>query len=144
MGRFGYAGSSGVANYLSDQSDWKTLAGMEGIDFVPAVGPGFNDTGVREGHDPLSRKLSETAEFGSLFEALITGSKPLADTSIKRLIMITSWNEWHEDTQIEPVQKSDSTSADTSARGNYYTSGLYYLGYDSLYLDILREEFIPE
>ena len=67
-----------------------------------------------------------------------------ADASIKKLIMITSWNEWHEDTQIEPVQKADSTNLDISPASNAYTRGLYYQGYDSLYLDILRKEFISE
>jgi glycoprotein endo-alpha-1,2-mannosidase len=140
----GYAGLNGATDYTADQADWRDLAHSSGIGFVPAVSPGFNDKGVRDGHEPLSRKLTGEAEFGSLFTELLRGAKPLADTSSRNLIMITSWNEWHEDTQIEPVMNADSTNRDVSSSGYDYTTGLEYQGYDSLYLNILRDEFTPE
>jgi hypothetical protein len=144
MSASGYAGTNGTMNYISDQSNWRTLAHNAGIAFIPAICPGFNDKGVRDGHEPLSRQLTESDEFGSLFSELLTGSKPLADSVTGKLIMITSWNEWHEDTQIEPVRKAEATKLDMSNSGEEYTRGLYYLGYDSLYLNILRGEFIQQ
>jgi hypothetical protein len=52
--------------------------------------------------------------------------------------MVTSWNEWHEDTQIEPVTPAPATNLDDG--GGYYTDGLYYNGYGMLYLNILRDK----
>ena len=55
---------------------WQGIADSLGIDFIPAVSPGFNDTAVRTGHLPISRKIDdETGEFGSLFEAQLAGAK---------------------------------------------------------------------
>ncbi len=53
--------------------------------------------------------------------------------------MVTSWNEWHKDTQIEPVAEAPATSTDDSQSGNEYTNGVEYEGYGTRYLDILRE-----
>jgi hypothetical protein len=92
---------------------------------------------------PLSRKLTDTGEFGSLFRAILQGTKPLVDGALGNLIMVTSWNEWHEDTQIEPVQTAAPTSVDDSPSGSDFTAGLPYEGYHLRYLDILREELDP-
>ena len=52
--------------------------------------------------------------------------------------MVTSWNEWHEDTQIEPVAPAPATNLDDNA--GYDTNDLYYNGYGMLYLNILRDK----
>ena len=55
--------------------------------------------------------------------------------------MVTSFNEWHEDTQIEPtIGTAGTTNADDSVTGDYYTEGDYYTDYGHLYLEILRNE----
>jgi hypothetical protein len=82
-------------------------------------------------------------EFASLFRAMLQGAKTLTDPDIGHMILVTSWNEWHEDTQIEPVEAAPPTSVDDSFTGNDYTNGLAYEGYDTRYLDILREETFP-
>ena len=141
-GASGHAGQAAVDNYYSAQSGWRDLAHTAGAAFIPAVSPGFNDKGVRTGHPLLSRKLTAGGEFGSLFEAMLKGAKPLADADIDYMLMVTSWNEWHEDTQIEPVAAADPTNVDNS--GSYdYTNGYYYEGYGSRYLDILEQETVP-
>ena len=65
---------------------------------------------------------------------------PLADTEANRTIMVTSFNEWYEDTQIEATTGKQATSSkDDSESGNFYTEDDRYVDYGSLYLDILRK-----
>jgi hypothetical protein len=53
---------------------------------------------------------------------------------------VTSWNEWSEDTAIEPAASAPVTSADRSSSGVAYTQGYPYEGYGLRYLEILREK----
>jgi hypothetical protein len=71
---------------------------------------------------------------------MLLGAKQLTDPDIGHMILVTSWNEWHEDTQIEPVCPADPTSQDDSASGTDLTQGLAYEGYATRYLDILHQE----
>jgi hypothetical protein len=139
----GYAGQGKVDSYYGHQARWKALADSVGTDYAPAVTPGFNDKAVREGHNPVSRQLTEDDEFGSLFRAMLQGAKPLTDPDLGHMIFVTSWNEWHEDTQIEPVDEAPQTSTDDSDSGTALTRGLAYEGYGFRYLDILRQETGP-
>ena len=134
-----YATQEKVSDYYTAQSAWRTKAHQVNVSFVPATSPGFNDRGVRDGHDPLSRKLSENDEFGSLFKAMIDEALQITDEETGNLFLITSWNEWHEDTQIEPVVVAAPTNKDNSSSGQDYTLGLEYEGYGLRYLDILKE-----
>ncbi len=145
MGATGYAGQANVDSYYAAQAEWKALADSAGTDYAPAVIPGFNDKGkgVIQGHDPLSRKLTQSDEFGSLFSAMLRGAKTLTDPDIDHMIIVNSWNHWHADTQIEPVKEAPPTSTDDSLSGTDYTNGLSYEGYGTLYLDILRKETFP-
>ena len=143
MGATGYAGQAKVDAYYAAQAGWKALADSVGTDYSPAVSPGFNDRGVRSGHAPLSRKLTQNDAFGSLFRAMLQKAKTLTDPDIGHMILVTSWNEWHEDTQIEPVKEAPPTRVDDSPTGTDYTGGLSYEGYGTRYLDILREETFP-
>jgi len=109
---------------------------------APSITPGFNDKGVREGHPPVSRRLAPDKEPGSLFRALLKSALERTDPSLGHLLFVTSWNKWHEDTQIEPVQIAPATSLDDSPSGSDYTKGLDYEGYEMLYLDILHNEVL--
>ncbi len=134
-----YATQEKVDNYYQAQAEWRAMAHQVGTSFIPASAPGYNDTGVREGHLPLSRKLSENDEFGSLFKAMVNGALKITDPETGNLFMVTSWNEWHEDTQIEPVNVAPATSKDDSNTKQDFTAGLEYEGYGMRYLDILKE-----
>ncbi|MFA9403759.1 MAG: CARDB domain-containing protein [Anaerolineales bacterium] len=143
MGKIGYATQASVDSYYADQSGWKNLAGGAGVRFIPSAAPGFNDKAVRDGHEPLSRKLNADSEFGSLFLAMVIGAKGQVDPDIDNMLMVTSWNEWHEDTQIEPVAAASITSTDDSPLGTEITLGLEYEGYEDRYLEILHNEIDP-
>jgi glycoprotein endo-alpha-1,2-mannosidase len=142
MGATGYATQTKVDLYYAKQASWKSLADSVGVTFITSVTPGFNDKAVRNGHAPLARKLAADQEFGSLFRAMLQKAKNLTDNGIGRMILVTSWNEWHEDTQIEPVKSAPSTNLDDSKTGDAYTNKLSYEGYEERYLQILREETI--
>ncbi|MDX1315446.1 MAG: glycoside hydrolase family 99-like domain-containing protein [Eudoraea sp.] len=133
-----YATQGRVDSYYQAQEGWRDKAHEVGVSFIPATSPGFNDTGVRDGHIPLSRKLTENDEFGSLFQAMVNKAITLVDQGSYNLFMVTSWNEWHEDTQIEPVSLAPPTSTDDSGSQQDYTAGMEYEGYGKRYLDILK------
>ena len=55
-------------------------------------------------------------------------------------MMITSFNEWYEDTQIEATSgTAHASDTDDSETGAYFTGNERYVDYGPLYLDILRE-----
>jgi glycoprotein endo-alpha-1,2-mannosidase len=132
----GYAGQEVVDEYYNNQKRWRKEASNLGCGYIPAVSPGYNDRGVRleADHEPLSRRLSRTASEGSLFKAGLQLAKYLVDETAGNLLVVNSFNEWHEDSQIEPAV------GDTTDEPFEMTIGLDYEGYDEIYLDILREE----
>ena len=129
--------------YKKEQSIWKEGAERYNCQFIPAVSAGYNDVSVRPraANPPLSRSL-EGQEQGSLFREALKYAIPLADNSgldgVKvrpdRLLVVNSFNEWHEDTQIEPTVGIASSSTPSN-----YTSGFTYEGYGNKYLEILKE-----
>ena len=75
--------------------DWEMVANAEEVDFIPSVLPGFDDRNVRPGaNNPTIQRSAEKFEKQCRMA--------LNYLSDKNLILITSWNEWHEYTQLEP------------------------------------------
>lgn len=112
--------------------------------FVPTIAPGYNDRAVRRGNPGSARYLidEEPTEEGSLFRAMIRDvALPNLDPNSGRLFMVTSFNEWYEDSQIEPTAgTAKPTTTDDSKSKKFFTGGDRYVDYGNLYLDILREE----
>lgn len=131
-----YARQKGLDQYNTRQVAWRKACRTSGTRcaFVPSVSPGFNNKGKLL---PLSRKLDERAEPGSLFRSMLKNALSATDERADHLAVITSWNEWHEDTAIEPV---DTRNACTTNRPASITHGLDYDPYGTLYLDIVRQE----
>jgi glycoprotein endo-alpha-1,2-mannosidase len=129
----GFVGTEQVDKYYSQQASWKEEALVEKCHYIPAVSPGYNDRGVRmeSDHPPLSRRITSTAQEGSLFHYQLSHAKLLTDENVDRMILVNSFNEWHEDTQIEPAVGEPTTIPFN------FTKGLEYVGYGELYLDIL-------
>ncbi len=112
-----------------------------GYDFIPSIAPGYNDRAVREGHLPAPRKFNNNSEYGDVFtKALQRAAFPYLSPGSENLLLITSFNEWYEDTQIEPTKGvSVHTSKDISDSGYYYTQRYEYEDYGTRYLEILSD-----
>jgi hypothetical protein len=64
-------------------------------------------------HPPLSRKLTEFQEEGSLFQYQLQNALPLVDPAVDNMILVNSFNEWHEDTQIGTMTTTTMTKEST-------------------------------
>jgi glycoprotein endo-alpha-1,2-mannosidase len=76
--------------------------------FVPNIVPGYNDRGVRlsVNHYAIPRQWAPGDPQGSFFsESFQRLAFPYVDSTIN-MIMITTFNEWNEDTSIEPLKPS--------------------------------------
>jgi hypothetical protein len=133
-----------LANFYDDA---RAAVANTDMGFIPTASPGFNDKGVRDGHPAAPRYLinEPNSEEGDLFarmleDVVVARTDPKAD----HILMINSFNEWHEDTQIEPTIVAPRTNADDSGTQRF-TEGHYYEGYGDLYLNILRDATtVPE
>lgn len=144
---YGQVFKSGVVNQSKiDQleriyANAKNVADQAGVAFVPGLAPGYNDKAVRDGNLPAARYLENLPGqvFGSAMEAMLEDAVlPHTDPNINDLILVNSFNEWHEDTQIEASVFGPKTNTDDTPSGSDLTIGRYYEGYGNRYLDILR------
>ncbi len=126
----------------------RRVANSVGTAFAPAVAPGYNDTAVRPGHPGAARYFVDqpNSQEGDLFREMIhRAALPNLDDRCGRLLMVTSFNEWYEDSQIEATSGDAGTTAvDNSDSKSHFTGGDRYADYGQLYLDILRDEALSE
>lgn len=84
----------------STTTNWARLASwaeQHGMIFIPSIGPGYEDTRIR----PWNAKNSRSREEGKYYERMMSAAFNL--DKVPEVISVTSWNEWHEGTQIEPA-----------------------------------------
>ena len=141
MGRpNGHATMAAVKEYSAEQAQWRIAAAQQGCAYIPGATPGYNDKAVRQGeYNAMSRKIDKGQPDGSLFRALLTEGKKLVDKSTGNLLIVNSFNEWHEDTQIEPAARGGMTY-----KPWYLTRGYVYQGYGEKFLNILAQETAME
>ena len=136
------ADEAGANRFLSDvealYARYRSVAATASIKFIPTVLPGYNDRGVRpkENHFVLPRffgPLTDQTLFGMMLYRLAS-CRFTADSGF---LVITSWNEWNEGTQIEPARLSPLTREDVSG-SREFSQGALLGGYGTLHLDELR------
>ena len=138
-------GTQKAIDFLANNyKDAKKIANSVGTAFIPGIAPGYNDTAVRNGHPGRARYFSDKQDSkeGDIFRAMIREvALPSIDSRCNNIIMVTSFNEWFEDSQIEATTGTKTvTNTDDSESKEYYTGGQNYCDYGYLYLDILKEE----
>ncbi|CAD5205649.1 unnamed protein product [Bursaphelenchus okinawaensis] len=110
----------------SSMQNWQRLSKIckeNRLLFVPSVGPGYDDIRVRPWNGVNTRARDGGKYYVEHFEA--------AHTAKPDIVSITSFNEWHEGTQIEPA-------IPFTDKGNEYT----YLQYEKgpeMYLQLTNE-----
>ena len=96
-GFYTYFAANGFS-YGSSWKNWKSLASYafkQSLLFIPSVGPGYVDTRVR----PWNTRNTHARRKGLYYES----AWRTAVAAPAKMVSITSFNEWHEGTQIEPA-----------------------------------------
>ena len=132
----GFPEQTDFTNALAKKyGNFQDLAHYRNKAFIPNAMPGFNDQGVRPeaGHYIIPNQYSPGGHHTSTFSASLKVAKDYADSTLN-MITITSFNEWHEDTQIEPTLPPETMP--TQNMGGYL-----YVPYYFDYLQLIKEVF---
>lgn len=142
-----YAGYGADTPFVSDVNDLyqrhRDATGGD-VPVVPDVLPGYNDRGVRPtlDHYVIPRAWSPGAPEGTFLSEML---RQVADRWIDPrapMVLVTTWNEWNEDTGIEPLAPAEPTAADTATDGISRTEGVPYEGFGMRYLEVLRDHYV--
>jgi hypothetical protein len=138
------AGYPGWTHLVTDQqsllSEYRNATGGR-VPVIPDVQPGFNDRGFRLTTDhPVEPRQwvpgdRPASTFDHLFRCVAI---PELNPKLP-MVMVTSWDDWNEDTGIEPIPGTP-THADDSPSGDAYTQGYTYGGEGSNTVQTLRRD----
>ena len=114
------------------------------VPIIPGVLPGYNDRGVRPrlGHHVIPRAWERGGSEGSFLAEML---RRVADRWLDPrapMVMVTSWNEWNEDTGVEPLAPAPPTAAFVAPDGVSRTDGVPYAGAGTRYLEVLRDHYV--
>jgi hypothetical protein len=141
-----HAGYAADSSFIPDIRSLLALFRTQGSrPIIPSVVPGYNDRGVRPRlkHYPIPRQFSAGGAEGSLLERMIEEvALPFVDARLP-MLLVTSWNEWNEDTAIEPLELAPATAKDGSESTRRFTDGFSYIGHGEQYLKTLQKSLIP-
>jgi glycoprotein endo-alpha-1,2-mannosidase len=137
----GYPGTTDIVaderHLLSEYS-----AATDGrVPVIPDISSGFNDRGFRlaTNHPAQPRQwLPGEGPASTLDHLFRCVAIPEVDPALP-MVMVTSWNDWNEDTGIEPIGGTP-TDVDDSPTGNAYTQGYTYGGEGRKALHVLRAD----
>jgi glycoprotein endo-alpha-1,2-mannosidase len=112
-GFYTYFGATGFT-YGSTPTNWKSIhkfALSHSKIFIPSVAPGYIDTRIRPWNSQNVRNRNHGNYYDNMWK--------MAIDSLPSLISVTSYNEWHEGTQIEPAVPATFLSSLTGAIEKY-------------------------
>ena len=137
-------GYPGTTNLVADQqfllSIYRNVTDNR-VPVVPDVQPGFNDRGYRLGtnHPVEPRQWAPGAGPASTLDHFFRCvAIPELDPKLP-IVMVTSWDDWNEDTGVEPIPGTP-TATDDSPATNAYTQGYTYGGEGSHTVRTLRQD----
>lgn len=108
-----------VSSYISLTQDWAQGAEEAGIDFVPNVIPGFDDS-LSYQHGTREWLIVRSGNTLEKFQQMCEGIKQYIDLDNK-MLMVAAWNEFAEGSVLEPTKENGFA-----------------------YLDVLREVYCEE
>lgn len=94
-GIYTYFATNGFS-YGSSQHNWRSIKDFcdtNSLIFIPSVGPGYIDTSIR----PWNLQNTRNRINGKYYETSLSA----ALATKPKIVSVTSFNEWHEGTQIE-------------------------------------------
>jgi hypothetical protein len=89
-----------LGNATTYYPNWLSYMKNQSIGFIPNVYPGYDNTDNTDGSPPAVLTPDQT-----MFARFLEIAKNNTDSALG-MIMITSWNEWMEATEIEPSMES--------------------------------------
>ncbi len=103
-----FAGMEDWRGFVEDCGEvygrYRSAAATAGVGFIPGVLPAFDTSGR---HYPIPRAIRPGAGGHSFLEAMLEMARSRLDPAL-RTIAVTSFNEWHEGTQVEPSEHGDN------------------------------------
>ena len=97
-----------AANGFTHGSSWKHWRSLQdfavrnSLLFVPSVGPGYVDTRIRPWNGQTTRDRRKGVYYDMAWRTALAAGP--------RMVSITSFNEWHEGTQIEEAVPKTSAN----------------------------------
>lgn len=92
-----------IQEYKNLLIKYRAISETAGVPIIPTIIPGYNDKVIRPKNIylPVERKLTTEK---SVLDLLYQTQDEILGLSKTDSIIITSWNEWNEGTQIEPAR----------------------------------------
>jgi len=139
-----FTGYPGTTDIVADErhllSAYSAATGGR-VPVIPDIASGFNDRGFRlaTNHPAQPRQWLPGAGPASTLDHLFRCVAIPEVSPTLPMVMVTSWNDWNEDTGIEPIG-GIPTDVDDSPSGQAYTQGYTYGGEGRQALKVLRAD----
>ncbi len=132
-GFYTYFASNGFS-FGSNSAHWGELgkfAKRNNLIFIPSFGPGYDDIRVRPWNEKNKKSRKDGDYYREMFGAALRTSVSQGERGTE-IVSLTSFNEWHEGTQIE-----SAVPMTTEATGYTYVN--YSPHEPSFFLELTRE-----
>jgi glycoprotein endo-alpha-1,2-mannosidase len=139
-----FTGYPGTTNIVADERHLLSQysAATDGqVPVIPDIASGFNDRGFRlpTNHPAQPRQWLPGEGPASTLDHLFRCVAIPEVSPTLPMVMVTSWDDWNEDTGIEPISGTP-TDVDDSPSGTAYTQGYTYGGEGRQALRVLRAD----